>query len=224
MKARRRLRALHGVAAASRTDQLVRRPRLVAGAAGLGLGALAAALAGPVAGLVAVAYAVLAVAYGLRRRRGRTERAARSRALDGLAALAADLRAGLPAEAALAAVRPAFAPVPAVLARVGAAWQVADETGAPLADLLDRLEVDLRGVERVRLAAAAHAAGTRATAGLLAVLPVAGIGVGYGMGAHPLAVLLGTPLGAGCAAVAVLLQVAGLVWTDRLSRLGGEPG
>jgi tight adherence protein B len=79
-------------------------------------------------------------------------------------------------------------------------------------------------VERVRLAAAAHAAGTRATAGLLAVLPVAGIGVGYGMGADPLAVLLGTPLGAGCALAALLFQVAGLVWTDRLSRLGGEPG
>jgi tight adherence protein B len=223
MKARRRLRALYGGAVASRTDRFVRRPRLAAGLAGVGLGALTAALAGPVAGLVAACYAVLAVAYGLRRQRGRTERAARSRALDGLTALAADLRAGLPAEAALVAVRPAFVPVPAVLARVDSAWQVADETGAPLADLLDRLEVDLRGGERVRLAAAAHAAGTRATAGLLAVLPVAGVGVGYGMGADPLAVLLRTPLGAGCAAVAVLLQVAGLVWTDRLSRLRGEP-
>jgi tight adherence protein B len=224
MRARRRLRALHGVGASSGAGRLARRPRLAAGAAGLGLGALAAALAGPVAGLVAAAYAVLAVTYSLRSRRARTERGARSRALDGLVALAADLRAGLPAEAALATVRPSLVPAPAVLARAGAAWRVADLTGAPLADLLDRLEVDLRSVERVRLAAAAHAAGTRATAGLLAVLPVAGIGVGYGMGADPLAVLLRTPLGAGCAAVALLLQVAGLVWTDRLSRLGGEPG
>ena len=92
------------------------------------------------------------------------------------------------------------------------------ERSADLADLLDRLEVDLRSLERVRLAAAAHAAGTRATAGLLVVLPVAGIAVGYGMGADPLRVLLHTPVGAACAAVGVLLQAAGIVWTNRLAR------
>ena len=78
---------------------------------------------------------------------------------------------------------------------------------------------DLRGLDRVRLTAAAHAAGTRATAGLLAVLPLAGIGVGYGMGADPLHVLLHTPVGAGCLLAALLLQLAGLGWTARLTRL-----
>jgi len=34
-------------------------------------------------------------------------------------------------------------------------------------------------------------------------------------------VLLHTPLGAGCVAVAVLLQLAGLSWTRRLSQPGG---
>jgi tight adherence protein B len=117
----------------------------------------------------------------------------------------------------------AITEVPLVRDRVAVAWRVADVTGAPLADLLDRLESDLRGLERVRLVAAAHAAGTRATAVLLALLPLAGIGVGYGMGADPLHVLFHTPVGVACVTAAVLLQAAGLAWTDRLSATGGPP-
>ena len=103
--------------------------------------------------------------------------------------------------------------------RTAIGWRVADATGAPLADLLDRLQRDLRGVERVRLAAAAHASGIRATAVLLAVLPLGGIGLGYGMGGDPVHVLLHTPLGAGCAAVATALQLAGFGWTSRLAQV-----
>jgi len=57
-----------------------------------------------------------------------------------------------------------------------------------------------------------------ATAALLGVLPAAGIGLGYLMGSDPLRVLLHTPVGAGCALGAVAFQLAGLAWTDRLSR------
>jgi tight adherence protein B len=179
---------------------------------------LAALVDGPLAGLVIAVYGVVAVSWWLRRRAGVAVARARSQALDALAAFAADLRAGLPPSAALAGA-PLIDAVPLVRDRVATAVRVADRTGAPLADLLDRLEVDLRGLDRVRLTAAAHAAGTRATAGLLAVLPLAGIGVGYGMGADPLHVLLHTPVGAGCVLAALLLQLAGLGWTARLTRL-----
>ena len=51
---------------------------------------------------------------------------------------------------------------------------------------------------------------------MLAALPLGGIGLGYAIGADPLDVLLRTPLGAGCAMVAVVLQCAGFLWAQRL--------
>lgn len=103
--------------------------------------------------------------------------------------------------------------------RVRSAWQVAETTGAPLADLLDRLDADARTAARVRQVAASHAAGTWATAWLLAAMPVAGIAIGYGMGADPLHVLLHTALGAACAGAALAFQIGGLAWTARLARV-----
>ena len=218
MRARRRLRTLHGPVA-PRFSPALRFPRaasaVLAGAVGVGVGVAA----GPVGAVVATFYAHVAARAWLRHRRTAAATAARSRALDALAGLAADLRAGRAPGPARAAAAPHVDGVPLIRDRVVAAWRVADVTGAPLADLLDRLEVDLRSLERVRLTAAAHAAGTRATAGLLAVLPIAGIALGYGMGADPLRVLLRTPVGAACAGAAVLLQLLGLVWTDRLARV-----
>jgi tight adherence protein B len=105
-----------------------------------------------------------------------------------------------------------------VAGRLAAACEVSERLGAPLADLLDRVESDLRNAERVRAAVAAQTSGARASAALLATLPVAGIGLGYAMGARPGHALLHTPLGAACALGALLLQSAGLGWTGRLCR------
>jgi tight adherence protein B len=184
-----------------------------------------AAIGGPVAAIAVGAYAALATHGWLRRRRGRLAAALRARRLDELGALAADLRAGLPAPVAAGAGDPS-APTTGgggadrLTELTGAACRLADETGAPLADLLDRIEADARAADRARAAATAQAAGARVTALLLAALPVAGIGLGYGLGVDPLAVLLHTPLGAGCAVTAIVLQIAGLAWSQRL---GVEP-
>jgi tight adherence protein B len=221
LRTRSRLRNLHGARRSPRLPIVPRRPRLAAVALAGGLGAAAGALAGPVGGGAATVYTLIAAGYAIRRRQDRIRDRARCGALDALVGLSADLRAGLAPDRARAAIQPLVDGVPTVRDRIAAAWRVADATGAPLADLLERLEVDLRGLERVRLTAAAHAAGTRATAALLAVLPCAGIAVGYGMGANPLHVLLHTPVGAGCVAAAVLLQLVGLAWAGRLARIGG---
>lgn len=223
LRTRRRLRGLRPVGRRPRSAVVLRRPRLMVAVVAAAAGIVAGLLAGPVAGVAAAVYAAVTAGFWQRHREARARLRARDRALDALAALAADLRAGLPPQVARSAVATLIDAVPLVRDRVAAAAHVADRTGAPLADLLDRLEVDLRGLERVRLTAAAHAAGTRATAALLAALPLAGIGVGYGMGADPVHVLLHTRPGAGCVAVAVLLQLAGLGWTGRLSRVGGTP-
>ena len=54
---------------------------------------------------------------------------------------------------------------------------------------------------------------------LLAGLPMGGVGLGYAIGADPLAVLLHTPLGVVCAVTAIGLQLAGLAWSARITRL-----
>ena len=180
-------------------------------------------LAGPVGSAIAGVYAVLGALAWARGRAERRSAAARTAAVDAIGTLAADLRAGLPAARALAEALPALRvggdPAVARAARlVGGAMQVADRLGAPLAVLLDRVDADLRAAERCRVTVAAQTAGARATAWLLAALPLGGVGLGYGMGGDPGRVLLHTPLGAGCALGALLLQCAGLAWTARMCR------
>ncbi|HEY2673903.1 MAG TPA: hypothetical protein VGJ07_26505 [Rugosimonospora sp.] len=226
----RRLRRLRlprgGPGPANRRSLADRRPRAAAVTVGA-LGACVAALAGgPVASATAAVYGALAMSVMLRRRRVRRATEATARALDAVAVLAADLRAGAAPGGALSAAMPAFAvpdiaPVARLVDRITSAWEVADASGSPLADLLDRLEADVRGLDRIRASAAAQAAGAAATAWLLAALPVAGIGVGYGMGADPLRILLHTPIGEACAGLALLLQVAGMAWSRRLARAVG---
>jgi tight adherence protein B len=185
---------------------------------------IAGAAGGVVAALVAAAYGAVAVRGVLAAgdRRARADR--RREVLDGLASAASDLRAGLPAETALPADLRAGADSTGddrLRARVSAATGLAERTGAPLAEVLDRIEADARATDRARASAAAQAAGARATAWLLAALPAGGLALGYLIGADPLAVLLHTPVGATCALAAVALQLAGLAWTRRILRTAG---
>ena len=98
-----------------------------------------------------------------------------------------------------------------------AVWRLAEQTGAPAADLVERIEADARAADRARASASAQAAGAKATALLLAALPVGGIALGYAIGADPLRVLLHTPVGGACAVASAFLQCAGLLWSERLT-------
>jgi len=218
----------------------------VAAVAGLLLG-------GPVAAVIFAVYAGLGMGEWVRRAARKRVAAGRAGALDGLAALVADLRAGLPpalvtssaGSSASASVgssaaasggssvsastgSSAFASAGSsasvrllegdgrVARLTGAVWRLAEHTGAPAADLLERIEADARAADRAAASAAAQAAGAQATALLLAALPLGGIGLGYAIGADPLHVLLRTPVGAACAVAAVLLQCGGLRWAQGL--------
>jgi tight adherence protein B len=178
--------------------------RAVAGSIALVAG-LALLLGGPVAAVVGAVYTTLGGRALLRRSARRRSATARSAALDDLAALAADLRAGLVTAAPGGG-------------RITAVWRLAERTGAPAADLVERVEADARATDRAAASAAAQAAGAQATAMLLAGLPIGGLGLGVAIGADPLHVLLHTKIGAACAIVAVLLQGAGLLWAERLAR------
>ncbi|HZD98731.1 MAG TPA: hypothetical protein VE132_11310 [Micromonosporaceae bacterium] len=180
---------------------------------------MAGALAGPVAALISAGYVAAGAVVVAARRRAAADAEAFAAALAAIGAVAADLRAGADPVVSLARVQPALRPVAAdsLSRRVGAALRVADDTGAPLADLLDRLETDGRTLARARASASAQASGAQATAWLLAALPAAGIALGTGVGADPVHVLLRTPLGAACAGGAMTFQMAGLAWTHRLA-------
>jgi tight adherence protein B len=107
------------------------------------------------------------------------------------------------------------------LAALAACWEATGDTGAGLAVALDRLGGALRASAEHQRDVAAQLAGTRATARVLAALPALGLGLGVSLGADPFGFLFGSPVGIACLVAGLLLQVAGMVWTRRLTRQAG---
>lgn len=103
------------------------------------------------------------------------------------------------------------------LDRIADAWQVAEDHGLALAELLSAARADLLGRIRFRARTNAALAGARATAAVLAGLPLLGIGLGQLMGAAPIEVLLGAGLGTVLLPLGAGLVCAGLLWTDAIT-------
>lgn len=171
-----------------------------------------------------------------RRRRSRD----RLRAIQALGALAAELESGQPPGTALAraAGQPSVWPATiaalqmsgdvveamavdarehAVLRQLAACWQVGADTGAGLAVSVGRLAATARAAEDIRVDLEGQLAGPRATARMLALLPLVGIGFGMMLGSDPLAWLLGTTPGRLCVLVGIVLTMAGTFWTGRIA-------
>ncbi|WP_330251072.1 hypothetical protein OG874_33525 [Nocardia sp. NBC_00565] len=108
--------------------------------------------------------------------------------------------------------------VEAELSRIADAWQVAENHGLALAELLSAARTDLLGRIRFRTRTTAALAGARATAAVLAGLPLLGIGLGQLMGAAPLHVLLGPGAGTVLLPLGAALACTGLLWTDAITR------
>ena len=204
----------------------VRRPSLPAPQVGVVLPALCGALAlgawsrfgfgAAVPVLPAAAGAVAAATAATVLSRAATERGRRrndGRMVESVGTLAADLRAGQQPAEALAALDGGLA---SRQRAVRAVWAVSERSGAPAAAVLDRVEQDLRARAAQHREIAAQLAGARSTAGLLALLPLLGIGLGAAMGARPLAVLLGQPRGQLALVVGVALEALGVLWTARI--------
>lgn len=127
------------------------------------------------------------------------------------AATAARLGGDVPG--ALRAITPTAQP----LRDLAAAWQVAERSGAPLADALSRVIRSVDASREARREIQASLGPARATAHTLALLPVFGVGLGSTMGYDPLKVLTETLLGACCLAVGAALCCAGLAWVDLIA-------
>ncbi len=166
----------------------------------------------------------------------------RDRVLECCDLLAAELASGQPAEAALdqaAEAWPVIGPVaqcqayggdvPAALRRaalepgaegmalVAAAWHVSHRTGHGLADALGRVAQALRDGRATERVVRGELASARATARLVAALPLVALAIGAGSGGDPLSFLIGTPIGLACLAGGLGLGLAGLAWIERLA-------
>jgi tight adherence protein B len=107
------------------------------------------------------------------------------------------------------------------LADLGAAWEVSERTGASLGATLEALAERLIAAGAVTDVVSAELAAPRATGRLLAVLPVAGLALGYAMGGDPVAFLTGSAAGQISLALGVALGCAGVLWTERIAD-GGD--
>lgn len=104
------------------------------------------------------------------------------------------------------------------LVGLAACWRVAVDRGAGLANGLERLERSLTAERDQRADLEAQLTGARATAVLLAGLPLLGLLVGTALGANPLRVLLHTSAGLMCLGVGGALEAVGLWWALGLVR------
>lgn len=175
--------------------------------------------------------------------RGRRSRRVRQRLVIAVCdGLSAELRGGLPASTAVrraCADEADLSPVVAAallggdvagafktcadlpgaegLHAVAAAWEVAGSSGAALAGVLERVGHGLRSDDEARSEVRAALGPPRATAKMLAVLPLFGLALGGSIGADPVHFLLATPWGLGCLACGVVLALLGVWWVDRLA-------
>lgn len=135
---------------------------------------------------------------------------------EALALVAARLRAGADPERAWHDVT--MSDDGPAAATVRAAERLADELGAPLAEVLDEVASGVSDDESAEAERRAAIAGPAATARVLLWLPVGGIVLGIALGADLLDVALDGRIGSVSAVVGLVLLVAGRAWTRLLVR------
>ena len=222
------------------SNRLVRLLAVVAGSAvviGVGGPAHRLIVGGTVVGVVGAAW------HFRRIRRARTQREMlRADMAEAIDALTSELESGILATRALASVAsdwPILSPAASAsrlggdvaaairmaadrpgaeaLDRLAAAWEISERTGAAQADVLDRMGRGLRDERELQREITAGLGPSRATARLLAGLPVLGLALGSGIRGESLHILFGTLTGSLCLAAGVFLACAGLAWVEHIA-------
>jgi tight adherence protein B len=132
------------------------------------------------------------------------------RAVAARARLGADVAAGLRSAAERSVL-------PAQWERVAVCWRLAGEHGLAMSTLMRTAQRDIAERHRFSDRVSASMAGARATAVILAGLPLLSVLLGQAIGARPVAFLLGGHVGGWLLVVGVTLACAGLLWADRIT-------
>ncbi|WP_051581552.1 type II secretion system F family protein [Pseudonocardia acaciae] len=133
-----------------------------------------------------------------------------------LASVATGARLGADVPALLGRYATAEPDLPGELERLAGAWALAERHGVALAELLDAVRADLDARIRLTGQVTAQLAGPKASAAVLAGLPLLGIALGQGIGANPWHVLTATPVGQLLLVVGTALVCAGVTWSGRI--------
>lgn len=126
------------------------------------------------------------------------------------ARLGADVAAGLAAASGTSAL-------PAHWERLALCWRLASDNGLGIATLMRAAQRDIAERQRFSARVASSLAGARATAAILAALPVLGVLLGQLIGARPLVFLLGGHAGGWLLLIGTTLACCGLWWSDRIA-------
>lgn len=126
------------------------------------------------------------------------------------ARLGADVTAGLRDAARSSAL-------PAQWDRLAVCWRLAADHGLAIATLMRAAQRDVTERQRFSARVASGMAGARATAAILAALPVLGVLLGQLIGARPLSFLLSGHAGGWLLVVGSTLACGGLLWSDRIT-------
>lgn len=136
---------------------------------------------------------------------------------DGLRAVAARARLGADVAVGLSVAASSSA-LGAHWERLSVCWRLAEAHGLAIATLMRTAHRDITERERFASQVLAGMAGARATAAVLAGLPVLGIGLGHLIGAEPLSFLMSDGAGGWLLVIGVTLSCCGLLWSDRIVR------
>jgi tight adherence protein B len=133
-----------------------------------------------------------------------------------LRVVAARARLGVEVAVGLSAAA-ARSTVPMYWLRLSVCWELASRHGLGIATLVRTAHRDVVERQRFESRVAAGMAGARATAMVLAGLPVLGMALGQLIGADPVQFLLSGGLGGGLLVIGSALACAGLLWSDRIT-------
>ena len=153
------------------------------------------------------AHPVAAVATAAAESRGPVSRSLA--AVAARAALGADVAAGLRVEAQRTHS-------PEHWERLAVCWQLAHEHGLAIATVMQTAQHDIAERRRFGSRVEAGLAGARATAAILAGLPLLGLLLGQALGADPVAFLLSGGAGGWLLLIGSALICAGLLWSDTI--------